>query len=270
MRQLLESTNSDMPGQILDHGQSRSNAVCGKVQHHFTSTSGESYKGIPIYAEPGLHEAIFNAISVYLPPSKVLELGAGAGAFAMRLADHGYDVIASDLDSGRFHVDLPFRVADLGLHFSNKFMDVSFDAVIAVEVIEHLENPLHFLRETSTLLNEGNSLWISFPNIYLFTAIRDFIRKGAFVHWSPRQYWETGHQTILTDWLFEAHCEKCGLAVKRKIFCNPLDFKRVYPTITKRSVAKLMAFVASWLSPLPMEARLCESILFEVTRKAID
>lgn len=233
-----------------------------KVQRHFTSTSGESYKGVPIYAEPGSHEAIFNAIAAHLPPSKLLELGAGAGAFAMRLADHNYDVVASDLDSEQFKADVAFRVADLGLHFSDTFKDMSFDAIIAVEVLEHLENPLHFLRKASKLLNQHNSLWVSFPNIYLFTAIRDFVRTGAFVHWSPRQYWEIGHQTILTDWLFEAHCEKCDLVVKKKIYCNPANFKRAYPKAVKRSVAILVALVVSRLSPLPIEARLCESMLF--------
>ncbi|MEO9079520.1 MAG: hypothetical protein ABI268_09420, partial [Rhodanobacter sp.] len=53
------------------------------------------YKGLSIYAAPGLHEAaadmLRNAVSADV---RVLELGAGSGAMSLRLADMGFDVTA--------------------------------------------------------------------------------------------------------------------------------------------------------------------------------
>jgi len=236
-------------------------------QRHYTDTSGASYKGIPIYAEPGTHEAIFEIFSASVPRGRVLELGAGAGAFSRRLADSGYDVLSSDIDGENYRGGADFKAADLNTRFSETFTGESFAAVIALEVLEHLENPLHFLREVARLLDGGNSLWVSFPNIYLFSAIQHFVRSGEFVHWSRHQYWDTGHQTILTDWLFRAHCEKCGLAVKRQFYCNPIALHRAYPGFVKRALGWSLMTAATAVSGISAEARRAESVLFEVVRK---
>lgn len=58
-----------------------------------------SYKEIGIRAAAGLHEDCAHLIAQYVRPgNSVIELAAGAGAFAARLADSGYKVMANDLD----------------------------------------------------------------------------------------------------------------------------------------------------------------------------
>lgn len=237
------------------------------LQRHYTDTSGASYKGIPIYAEPGTHETIFEIFSAAVPRGRVLELGSGAGAFSRRLVDHGYEVLSSDIDGENYRGGADFKTADFNTRFSETFAGEKFAAIVAIEVVEHLENPLHFLREAARLLYGDNSLWVSFPNIYLFSAIQDFVRNGEFVHWSRRQYWDTGHQTILTDWLFRAHCENSGLRVKRQFYCNPVALRRAYPGLAKRVLGWSLMTVASLVSGIPAEARRAESVLFEVVRK---
>jgi len=237
------------------------------TQIHYTETSGALYKGIPIYTEPGTHEAVFEIFSAIIPCGRVLELGCGAGAFSRRLADQGYDVLSSDINVENYRGGADFKQVDLNTKFSEAFASDKFASILAIEVLEHLENPLHFLRESARLLDQKNSLWVSFPNIYIFSAIQHFVRKGEFAHWSQQQYWGTGHQTILTDWLFRAHCEKCGLTVKRQFYINPVSLSRAYPGLVKRLFGWSLITVLSAFSSIPAEARRAESVLFEIGLK---
>jgi 2-polyprenyl-3-methyl-5-hydroxy-6-metoxy-1,4-benzoquinol methylase len=65
---------------------------------HGRPTVKTTYKDIPECSIPGLHEAIFNKFTeIVSAGSKVLDLASGAGAWAQRLTDHGYEVVACDL-----------------------------------------------------------------------------------------------------------------------------------------------------------------------------
>lgn len=113
-----------------------------------------SYSGLRIHGLPGLHAYIADILSKHVPvPASVLELGAGSGALSMRMADMGYTVTATDavLENFRPHDHIDFLQVDLDDKFSENFPE-QFDVVVAVEIIEHLENPMHVFREVSRLV----------------------------------------------------------------------------------------------------------------------
>jgi len=62
------------------------------------------YKGlIQKIGIPGLHEASIEVLKPFLIPGiRILDLGAGSGAFALRLRDMGYYVEALELDKDSF------------------------------------------------------------------------------------------------------------------------------------------------------------------------
>jgi 2-polyprenyl-3-methyl-5-hydroxy-6-metoxy-1,4-benzoquinol methylase len=68
-----------------------------KITHR--TDTGRYYRGIPIHAADGVHEAAAELITSRLARGKrILELGAGSGAMTQRLLDLGYEVTPVDLD----------------------------------------------------------------------------------------------------------------------------------------------------------------------------
>ncbi|MDO8989977.1 MAG: class I SAM-dependent methyltransferase, partial [Sideroxyarcus sp.] len=128
---------------------------------------GYNYKGLYIHTAPGLHDHVAGKIQGLLNTgTEVLDLAAGSGAMSLRLRDMGYRVTATDYVSDNFRLadDIDFVPADLNQEFSNEFKN-QFDAVIAIEIIEHLENPRHFFRECNRALKPGGHLILTTPNI---------------------------------------------------------------------------------------------------------
>ena len=131
----------------------------------------------------GLHDFL---ISQILPEyatgrRRALDLGAGSGALAVRLRDFGLDVLAVDIDAGGFRAAVPFVRLDLndpGFARSLRPPEGGFDLITAVEVIEHLESPVGFLRNVRSLLNPRGAAVVTTPNVDNLPARAKFLIRG--------------------------------------------------------------------------------------------
>src|SRR5260370_32500224 len=63
----------------------------------------------------------------------------------------------------QFEAKVPLIDADLNQTFP--FEDATFDVAMAVEILEHLENPRSFLRELARVLKPGGRAIVSTPNL---------------------------------------------------------------------------------------------------------
>jgi SAM-dependent methyltransferase len=215
------------------------------------ATSGRTYKGIYIHAAPGLHESVSEKIrmSPTTVGKRTLELGCGSGALTQRLTDDGFEVRAVDLELDGFQADAEAEAMDLNHDFADRLGDGEYDLIVAVELLEHLENPHHFLRQVAKLMTPQTRLWLSFPNLHLYMSTWKFLRDTSFISWNIHQYWETGHQTLLPGWLFEQHLKKAGLAVEEKDFVAPLDLRLAHPNPLKRLLSFAVLAVIRLLTP---------------------
>jgi 2-polyprenyl-3-methyl-5-hydroxy-6-metoxy-1,4-benzoquinol methylase len=234
-------------------------------QQHKTETP-YNYKGITIHAAPGLHE---HAIEVLMRRCRgndhVLDLGCGSGAFTKRLQDHGFVTTAVDLSLDTLGPDTECHQLDFNSDFATCLGGKNFNAIVALEVLEHLENPLHFLRQLKLIANQQTIILISFPNIYLYWSLHSFYRNGTFANWSPFLYWETGHQSLLTDWLFEEHLKKTGFSPEEKHFCAHVNFpKNLKSFILHKIFFKLICRFNHAISP---EVRSSEAVLYLLKKK---
>ena len=174
---------------------------------------GESFEGLPVFAMPGLHAHVqFLATAHFRPSARLLDLGCGAGALASRLSSAGFQVTGCDAHPEIFHKHghIPFVAADLNQNFADRF-DAPFEAIVAVEIIEHLENPWHFMRQCRDLLEPGGRFLLTTPNIDTPRSVLNLIINGTFKGFSDHDYRKDGHITHLSQWQIGKCTESAGL-----------------------------------------------------------
>jgi 2-polyprenyl-3-methyl-5-hydroxy-6-metoxy-1,4-benzoquinol methylase len=165
----------------------------------------------------GLHQALFPIFSSGVPATaRVLDLGAGSGAWVDRLKRAGYcGLIAADLDSGHFAAQASFIHADLNGDFSRLVLPPngppSYDAITAIEVIEHLENTAHFLRECATCLVRGGLLYVTSPNVENLPGRLKFLVSGQLRMFDPKG--DKTHITPITEFLLRRVASSAGLSL---------------------------------------------------------
>src|SRR5258708_19445453 len=111
-----------------------------------------------------------------------VDLGKGRGGMGMGLKWMGCEVVGVDRDTNGFRADLPHVALDLdGADFSTLLGASSFHLVTAIEVIEHVESPIGFLRNVGRLLAPGGVGVLTTPNVNSLPA-----RFKFFLTWKLR------------------------------------------------------------------------------------
>ena len=138
-------------------------------------TPEESQGAAPAPSDPALtprawlrHDLIFEALDLLPPGSRVLEVGAGQGAMAVRIARRldytgvEADPTAAAIARARLDVAGVPHTFHEG-RFEELDLATPYDAVCAFEVLEHLEDDEAALAEWRGLLRPGGLLTISVP-----------------------------------------------------------------------------------------------------------
>ncbi len=100
-------------------------------------------------------------IASFFPlPAKILDMGCGAGFLTHELVKLGHGVTGIDLSERSLQTAQKFdqtgRVAYLKADATAlPFPDTSFDAVCAMDLLEHVENPSALIQEASRVLKPG-------------------------------------------------------------------------------------------------------------------
>lgn len=229
---------------IPDHIRSRARSF----ETRFEGRGLEQYQGIPIFAAPGLHAHALAQLQVWVPAgARVLELGAGGGAMSQRLADAGYRVAACDLFEDNFTPAgaIPFHVADLNGAFSD-VLDGGWDAIVALELVEHLENPRHLLRECARLLRPGGVLVLSTPNLANPVSQAMFMRQGDFQWFSEADYREQGHiMPLAPSVLRRCFAEQDYVLLAEGSIGNPYRKMRSLRKLGRRLMAQVLSLFSA-------------------------
>jgi SAM-dependent methyltransferase len=177
------------------------------------------------------------------PGSRAVDLGTGPGAMAETLRSLGCDVLAVDRDSEGFEAAVPHLSVDLNCaNFSSKIGQGRFELVTAIEVVEHVENPIGFLRNVGKLLAPGGIAVITTPNVDSLPARVKFLFKGKI-----RTMDERGEPThispIFFDLLQRQFLPLAGVELREHLVFPPNGYQ-----LTRRPLAWLFR-IASMALP---------------------
>ncbi len=150
---------------------------------------------------PGTHEAALKLLRAsHVSPRPVLDLASGSGALLARLVDAGFsDVTAVELDRGKFGLPgiKPLAI-DLNTDFAGQ-IDRQFPLVTAIEIVEHLDSPRHFLLQIREMLTDDGMLLISTPNVAEWVGRLKFLLTGTLRNFDDLQYRHNHHISPLPD-----------------------------------------------------------------------
>ena len=142
-------------------------------------------KIVPI-SIPGIHQAFYPYFirKTGGKKIKVLDAGAGHGAFTKKLFDEGYEMGACDIFPEYYYYDkVPVKQADITKEIP--FDDSSFDAIISLEVMEHIQDHSTFFAEAERVLRKDGKLFVSTPNILSLKSRIRFLFSGFFYSFTP-------------------------------------------------------------------------------------
>lgn len=113
--------------------------------------------------------------SLDLKGKTVLEVGCGSGALLRLLSEHGpaqltgIDVAEYPVNYGRAKYQLDLRC---GILETEAFPSASFDLVVMVDLIEHVEDLRGFMKEVTRILRPGGNVFLLTPNYRAFRRAR--------------------------------------------------------------------------------------------------
>lgn len=142
------------------------------------------------------HRAVLEVLHRHLPDrGRLLDFGAGWGQFVERAAADGWDAIGIEPTPGRaLHareargVDVRTTTLTPGL-----FDPGHFDAVVSLQVFEHLEDPAHELDRVAEVLRPGGILALEVPSI-ASPLVR--LMGGSYRHFNPDHFWFFSPETL--------------------------------------------------------------------------
>ncbi|MDI6916163.1 MAG: class I SAM-dependent methyltransferase [Thermoplasmatales archaeon] len=161
---------------------------------------------------------------------RLLDIGCGNGSFATLVKDRYKEIYGVDLsrEALRRAQELSIRAVKANLNLGLPFKDNCFDAVICLDVIEHIFDPRKFTAELSRVIKKGGILIISSPNIQYWKHVISII-AGRFPKTSDdEEAYDGGHLHYFTFKDLEKLLEKNKLRVIKKAGVFDIKFLKIY------------------------------------------
>lgn len=131
----------------------------------------------------------------------ILEVGCSIGRFAETLLNNNFkNINLIDIDN---YVDenilnkVNFKKCDISFN-KLPFKDNSLDLILAIAIVEHLENPFLFFREANRVLKNNGQLIIAIPHIFNLRSRLKFLFSGDLFGYTKNN----NHISVFTKTIF--------------------------------------------------------------------
>jgi 2-polyprenyl-3-methyl-5-hydroxy-6-metoxy-1,4-benzoquinol methylase len=201
-------------------------------------------------------------IERHIPQGRLLDVGSGYGFFLALMQSRGWEVMGLEVSS----TGADYSRKRWGLSILNQpweetfFHNDGFDVVTAFYVIEHLPDPLAFLREVHRIVRPGGMILLRYPHTTPIKAILSLMRiRNRLYHlpfhlsdFSPRTMrralGETGFTKIKTViGAFTAPADSAGkwgglvFGNLADVICHLTGGKILLPGVSKTTIARKVA-----------------------------
>lgn len=210
------------------------------------------------------HPAIYATVERILGPmprGRLLDVPSGRGAFAESLINMGFEVSCADLYPEIFQLE---GVENLkgDLDGTMPYGDASFDYIVCVEGLEHIENPANAIREFSRMLKPGGTLIASVPNIMNIEERLRWLFSGYTSHFKP-----------LSKEVQSEYVEIVGSMEEIAFHINPIGYSEMRFLLEKSGLSEFKVHIDkakknSWrFKPLTALIRLSSRLTPEAKRR---
>ena len=225
-------------------------------QHH-DGNVGNNVTELKAYAAPLVHDTVFGLCQKILSAHNkgkgltVLVLGAGSGYFDKRLLDEGIkNIDAIEYIPEHYKVKGTRLFSyDLNNTWANKLLTQNnnrkYDLIIAIEVIEHLENSFQLLREIKSVLGYNGQIIITSPNVEsLFSRIR-YMLTGSLEYFGQSELNGTGHINPIFN-----HILRLNLELNKIKLLHIYNNRNIWKSRTEdaKSIKKIILIIISILA----------------------
>jgi SAM-dependent methyltransferase len=151
-------------------------------QARLKATKSDNHKPSPM-AHQAIHDTVVRILQ-NLPRGRLLDVPAGEGALAAQLIEAGFDVQCCDLYPEIFRLrNVEVKRGDLDSRLP--YDDYSFDYIVCVEGLEHIDSPPRAIARFARLVRPGGHLITSVPNILNVEERLKSLVYGYTSHFKP-------------------------------------------------------------------------------------
>ena len=149
---------------------------------------------------------------------KLLDIGAGTGAFVAHMQENGWEVTGLEPDEvAREKARTDHRVQLLEMDHLSSFASESFDAITLWHVLEHVHDLHPYLDRLKTLIKRDGRIFIAVPNYTSYDAV---VYQGAWAAYDvPRHLYHFSPDSM------EDLLDKHGMQLQ---FSQPMWYDSLY------------------------------------------
>lgn len=125
------------------------------------------------------HEIFFQFIKKY-NANNILEIGGASGNLSSKFLNSDTKYTWTNIEPGN-HTSNNDKIIIINDYFENYEFEKSYDAVVHSHVLEHIYDPLSFLKKINSVLDNGGYHFISLPNMRYWLS-NGYVNTLMFEH----------------------------------------------------------------------------------------
>lgn len=233
------------------------------------SKGSQTTTGMCNLLRPFIYKGIIKFILPEIPEdSLVLDIGCGDGWIAKGITGKANKIIAIDISEEAIRRGREDNCDERIVYFLSSFEEFSygdkFDVILAIDILEHVFNPVAFLEKVNSLLKEKGIIILRTPNVkrltnYIKKLYRLIRLKNTRIELIESHFQEYSYLEI--HWMLK----KTNFSIRKELTDSLLDIKYFPKILLNLPTVRINWLLGRFTPPLASNV----SIVAEKSHRAI-